>query len=173
MDRPNPRTVRGNVFVYLALGLVMAGCSPAQQAPIAQESNLNGCALPPNESPAARSDLNVFNQPLATCSTSPMTGVYRDGRCATGADDVGVHVVCAEVTDAFLSFTKAQGNDLMTPARGFPGLQAGDRWCLCASRWAEAEAKGVAPPVILQATNARAAEIIGRERLDAHAVKAQ
>jgi uncharacterized protein len=161
------------VSVYLGLGLVMAGCTPAQQVPIAQDANPNACVLPPNESPSKRSDLNVFDQPLATCGTSPMTGVYRDGRCATGADDVGVHVVCAEVTDAFLSFTKAQGNDLMTPARGFPGLRSGDRWCLCASRWAEAEANVVAPPVVMPATNARAVEIIGRERLEAHAVKAQ
>lgn len=157
--------------VCLALGLLVNGCTPAQQTPVAQESNLNGCVLPPQENPSERSDLNVFDQPLATCGTSPMTGVYRDGRCATGADDVGVHVVCAEVTDAFLGFTKAQGNDLVTPARGFPGLRAGDRWCLCASRWAEAEAQGVAPPVIMEATNARAAAMIGRERLDAHARK--
>ena len=100
-----------------------------------------------------------------------MTGVYRDGRCATGPDDVGVHVVCAKVTDEFLRFTVARGNDLVTPARGFPGLRAGDRWCLCAARWAEAEAAGVAPPVVLEATEARALRTIPRRDLDARALR--
>lgn len=101
-----------------------------------------------------------------------MTGVYRDGRCATGPDDHGVHVVCAKITDEFLRFTAARGNDLVTPARGFPGLHAGDRWCLCAARWAEAEAAGVAPPVILEATDSAGLRTLTRRALEAHAIPA-
>ncbi|MBS2013617.1 MAG: DUF2237 domain-containing protein [Deltaproteobacteria bacterium] len=128
----------------------------------------------PSAQPARADDeaRSVVGGELATCGTSPMTGVYRDGRCATGANDVGVHVVCAKVTDEFLRFTAGRGNDLVTPGPGFPGLHAGDRWCLCASRWAEAEAAGVAPPVVLEATHAKAVSIVPRERLEAHAVGA-
>lgn len=151
--------------------LANLACSPTAQAPMTQENSVNGCVLPPKENPSERADRNLLGQTLATCSTAPMTGVYRDGRCATGANDVGVHVVCAEVTEKFLHFTKDQGNDLITPGRNFPGLKAGDRWCLCASRWAEAEANGVAPPVIIEATNARASDLIERKHLDAHAWK--
>jgi uncharacterized protein (DUF2237 family) len=127
--------------------------------------------MPPraDERASDKTARSVDGAPLATCSTAPMTGVYRDGRCATGPDDVGVHVVCAKVTEEFLRFTVARGNDLVTPARGFPGLRAGDQWCLCAARWAEAEAAGVAPPVVLEATEARALRTIPRSNLDAHA----
>lgn len=103
---------------------------------------------------------NVLGGELETCSTSPLTGFYRNGCCDTGADDAGVHVVCAEVTEEFLTYSAEMGNDLSTPRPeyGFPGLVAGDRWCLCASRWQEAFDAGVAPPVVLGATHARALE---------------
>jgi hypothetical protein len=106
-------------------------------------------------------DLNVLGEPLAVCSTSPMTGFYRDGCCATGPEDVGVHTVCAEVTAEFLAFSKSRGNDLSTPRPefGFKGLVSGDRWCLCAGRWQEALAAGKAPRVVLRATHARSLEI--------------
>lgn len=131
----------------------------------------SSCVLPPRAEAKAetRGPANLAGAPLTTCSTAPMTGVYRDGRCATGPDDVGVHVVCAEVTEPFLRFTASRGNDLSTPARGFPGLKPDDRWCLCASRWAEAEAAGVAPPVVLDATEAAALRTIDRQKLEAHA----
>lgn len=98
---------------------------------------------------------NVLGEPLITCSTDPLTGFYRDGCCHTGPEDRGSHVVCAQVTEAFLAFSLSRGNDLITPRPefGFPGLRDGDRWCLCATRWAEAFAAGVAPPVVLQATH--------------------
>jgi uncharacterized protein (DUF2237 family) len=136
------------------------------------------CALPPASSAAARPrdagrarDRNVLGTPLAVCSLAPQTGFYRDGRCATGPDDRGVHVVCAEVTRAFLDFTGARGNDLVTPVPGrFPGLRPGDRWCLCAARWEEARVAGVAPPVVLEATEARALDFIPRAALEAHAL---
>jgi uncharacterized protein len=116
-------------------------------------------------------DLNVLGEPLACCGTAPMTGFYRDGYCRTGRDDLGSHVVAAIVTRDFLDFTRAQGNDLETPhpAYGFPGLKPGDRWCLCALRWKEAEAAGVAPPVRLDATHARALDYIPLETLARYA----
>jgi len=99
-----------------------------------------------------------------------MTGFYRDGLCRTGAGDFGVHVVCAQVTEVFLSYTKAQGNDLSSPTFGFPGLKPGDRWCLCAARWKEALVDGVAPPVVLAATHIKALEWITLDELKQYAI---
>jgi len=101
-----------------------------------------------------------------------LTGFYRDGCCNTGAEDLGAHVVCAEMTDAFLRFSLARGNDLVSaqPEVGFPGLVPGDRWCLCASRWKEALDAGVAPPVVLEATHASALEWVALEDLKAYSV---
>jgi hypothetical protein len=117
---------------------------------------------------------NVLGEPLQPCSTDPTTGFYRTGRCETGPDDTGNHVVCAEMTEAFLRFTKAQGNDLSTPrpAWNFPGLEPGDRWCLCAARWQEALEAGVAPPVLLGATHEKALNTLRLEDLEAHALDA-
>ncbi|MEB3357795.1 MAG: DUF2237 domain-containing protein [Synechococcales bacterium] len=115
---------------------------------------------------------NVLGGELQICCTSPMTGYYRTGRCDTGAGDMGAHVVCAEMTEEFLAFTKARGNDLSTPMPlyNFPGLKPGDRWCLCASRWKEALDAGVAPPVVLEATHASALEYVSVSELKQHAV---
>ncbi|MBN3891602.1 MAG: DUF2237 domain-containing protein [Nostoc sp. JL31] len=115
---------------------------------------------------------NVIDGNLEVCCTSPMTGFHRDGFCRTGGQDFGSHVVCAEVTSEFLEFTKSQGNDLSTavPDFNFPGLKPGDRWCLCASRWQEALEAGVAPPVILSATHARALEVVSLDELKKHAL---
>jgi hypothetical protein len=112
---------------------------------------------------------------LESCCTSPMTGFYRDGVCRTGPGDMGLHIVCAEMTDEFLEFSVERGNDLVTPNPpfGFPGLSPGDRWCLCAQRWQEAFEAGVAPPVVLAATHISALEFIDLENLQAHAVDAQ
>lgn len=115
--------------------------------------------------------LNVLGEDLELCSAEPLTGFYRDGCCNTGADDHGVHVVCALMTDEFLEFSKAAGNDLSTPQPevGFPGLNAGDRWCLCASRWKEAFDAGAAPPVVLAATHASVLEWVELGELRQHA----
>jgi uncharacterized protein (DUF2237 family) len=115
---------------------------------------------------------NVLGGILETCCTSPMTGFYRDGKCNTGGGDFGAHVVCAQMTAAFLAFTKDNGNDLSTPVPGFdfPGLQPGDRWCLCAARWKEALDAGVAPPVALSATHASALEYVSLNELKQHAL---
>lgn len=114
---------------------------------------------------------NVLGTDLQTCSTDPMTGFYRDGCCNTGGSDAGLHVVCAVMTDEFLRFSRARGNDLITPnaAFQFPGLRAGDRWCLCASRWKEAFDAGQAPPVVLEATHVSALEFATLEELRFHA----
>ncbi|MFB2935357.1 DUF2237 family protein [Aerosakkonemataceae cyanobacterium BLCC-F154] len=115
---------------------------------------------------------NVLGGDLQTCCTSPMTGFYRDGKCNTGAGDVGAHIICAQVTEEFLTFSKARGNDLSTPvpAFNFPGLKPGDRWCLCALRWKEALDAGVAPPVILSSTHASAVEYVSLNELKANSL---
>lgn len=115
---------------------------------------------------------NVLGETLETCCTNPVTGFYRDGCCKTGLMDFGSHVICAQVTQEFLEFTKSRGNDLSTPvpAYQFPGLKPGDRWCLCASRWQEALEAGVAPPVILSATHEKALEFVSLEDLRKYAI---
>ena len=115
---------------------------------------------------------NVLGENLALCCSSPIAGFYRDGFCQTGDQDLGIHVICAQVTNEFLDFTKAQGNDLRTPAQmfNFVGLKAGDRWCLCASRWKEALEAGVAPPVDLTATHESALKIVSLEQLQQHSI---
>ena len=115
---------------------------------------------------------NVFGEELKGCSVSPMTGFYRDGCCRTGPQDLGMHVVCTEVTREFLEFSKLRGNDLTTPnpAYDFPGLKPGDRWCLCALRWQEALDSGFAPPVILASTHESVLDVISLEDLKKHAI---
>lgn len=117
---------------------------------------------------------NVLGDELESCSTDPLTGFYRDGCCNTGGEDAGVHVVCAEMTDAFLEFSASVGNDLSTPnpGFGFKGLRAGDRWCLCASRWVEAFEAGAAPRVVLAATHMAMLEFASLDELRAHAASA-
>ncbi|SMF75391.1 hypothetical protein SAMN06265365_12954 [Tistlia consotensis] len=105
---------------------------------------------------------NVLGEPLEPCSHDPVTGFFRDGCCNSGPEDLGSHTVCAEMTEAFLAYSKERGNDLSTPRPefGFPGLKEGDRWCLCALRWREAYASGRAPRVVLASTHERALEVV-------------
>jgi len=112
---------------------------------------------------------NVLGGELEPCSFDPLTGFYRDATCRTGPQDRGMHVVCAEMTEEFLAFSKAVGNDLSTPRPewGFPGLQPGDRWCVCADRWREALEADVAPPVVLEATHVSALEFATLEDFQA------
>lgn len=116
---------------------------------------------------------NVLGSELESCCTNPMTGFYRDGLCNTGAGDLGAHLVCAQMTQEFLDFSKSRGNDLITPnpIYGFPGLKPGDHWCLCASRWQEALQAGVAPPVLLKSTHALALEYVTLDELKANALE--
>lgn len=115
---------------------------------------------------------NVLGSALQLCSDDPVTGFTRTGRCVTGPQDRGSHTVCAVMTDTFLRFSREQGNDLSTPVPeyGFPGLAAGDRWCVCASRWLEAAEAGVAPPVVLEATHEAALKTISLGDLTYHAL---
>ena len=115
---------------------------------------------------------NVLGQDLQLCSLAPMTGYLRTGTCQTGPQDLGSHVVCAQVTERFLEFTKSKGNNLSSPvpAADFPGLKPGDRWCLCALRWKEALEAGVAPPVILEATHEGVLRHVSLEDLKGHAL---
>lgn len=115
---------------------------------------------------------NVLGGTLQTCSTKPMTGFFRDGCCRTGPEDLGTHIVCAIMTEDFLEFSKARGNDLSTPRPewSFPGLKPGDRWCLCVSRWVEAFEEGMAPQVVLEATHAATLEFVNLSDLKKYAV---
>ncbi len=116
-------------------------------------------------------DVNVVGGELLPCSVDPLTGFFRDGCCSTGPEDAGSHTVCVVTTAGFLEFSRSVGNDLSTPRPdwGFAGLQPGDRWCLCASRWLEAYEAGRAPDVVLGATHERALEIVPIEALTARA----
>jgi len=121
---------------------------------------------------SAPAALNVLGQTLVICGCEPMTGWFRDGYCRTNGADLGRHTVCCVVSEGFLAYSRAQGNDLSTPAPqyGFPGLQTGDHWCVCAARWLQAYEDGMAPPVRLEACEASTLEVIPLELLRSHAV---
>ena len=113
---------------------------------------------------------NVLGTELESCCTDPITGYYRDGFCHTGPGDVGLHTVCAQMTEEFLRFSYEHGNDLITPRPDmqFPGLKPGDKWCVCVTRWQEALEAGKACPVFLSATHSSAIEFVSMEDLNAH-----
>ena len=115
---------------------------------------------------------SVLDETLSVCSLSPMTGFTRNGCCETGPQDIGAHTVCVVVTEEFLAFSKEHGNDLTTPVPefGFTGLKPGDRWCLCAARWEEAFQAGVAPPVVMRATNVKTLDVVDFAALSSHAL---
>jgi len=115
---------------------------------------------------------NVLGTPLEPCGFDPVTGFYRDGCCNTGPQDLGVHTVCAVVTEEFLETSARLGNDLSTPMAqyGFPGLKPGDRWCVCAGRWLEVQRAGAACPIVLECTHEATLEIVPFDILLAHAV---
>ena len=119
--------------------------------------------------------LNVLGGNLQTCCTTPLTGFYRNGRCDTGPEDSGVHTVCIKVTDDFLAYSLAHGNDLVTPMPqwNFPGLQAGDCWCLCADRWKQALDAGVAPKIRLAATHEATLQHVSLDDLIKYAIDKQ
>ncbi len=115
---------------------------------------------------------NVLGGPLGVCSEAPVTGFFRTGCCDTSPEDIGRHTVCIVASEEFLAFSKARGNDLSTPRPeyDFPGVQPGQRWCLCAARWREALQAGKAPQVMLNATNEATLDIVSLEDLKRHAV---
>jgi len=118
---------------------------------------------------------NVLGGELQACCFSPVTGFYRDGHCKTAPDDIGTHVICAQVTQAFLEFSRSQGNDLIAPEPlyNFPGLRPGDRWCLCAFRWREAMLADAAPLIVLEATHEKALQFVPLEVLLKYALDVQ
>ncbi|MBM78413.1 MAG: hypothetical protein CL846_08015 [Crocinitomicaceae bacterium] len=116
---------------------------------------------------------NIFGEPLITCSNNPLTGYFRTGCCETDNSDYGMHTVCVVTTKEFLDFSKSIGNDLSTPIPeyGFPGIRAGDKWCLCALRWKEALENNCAPKVVLEATNEKTLDVISMDQLIKYAHK--
>lgn len=140
--------------------------------PISKRMTMSRSASQP--SPVSSRPKNVLGTELECCCLSPRTGFYRDGFCQTGEQDIGRHTVCAIVTEEFLHFSNSRGNDLMTPnpAYGFPGLKAGDKWCLCALRWKEAfdaekgGLRGVTPKVFLAATHANTLDYVSLDDLE-------
>lgn len=116
---------------------------------------------------------NVLGSALQLCSNQPLTGFTRTGCCETGIDDSGSHTICAQMTDEFLAFSISRGNDLSTPRPeyGFSGLVAGDRWCVCASRWLEASEAGFAPPVVLEACHIKCLDIVSLADLKYHELR--
>lgn len=122
--------------------------------------------------PGRGNQLNVLGGPLLTCSDAPLTGFFRDGCCNTSEDDFGSHTICVVLTEVFLAYSKELGNDLSTPRPefDFPGLKAGQRWCLCAARWVEAYRAGKAPKVSLNSTNQAALEVVSLDLLKQHAI---
>ena len=172
-----PQSTRQNAVSSSSLACLGIGPKqPNPTSPRIQDQDMNqphSKESPQTQALSPRGDRNVLGEPLQQCCTSPLTGFERDGFCHTGPHDRGIHVVCAEMTEAFLEYTRARGNDLSTPIPryGFPGLKPGDRWCLCAARWAEAERAGVAPPVHLEATQEKALTIIPLDVLKKYALK--
>ena len=116
---------------------------------------------------------NIFGEPLKICCKNPMTGYFRDGLCRTGIGDTGTHTVCAVMTEDFLKFSASKGNDLITPMPyyQFPGLKVGDKWCLCVTRWIQAEKAGKAPKLILEATHEKTLEYTSLNLLVKYAFK--
>lgn len=129
-------------------------------------------SIEPRRGGFGKQSRNVFGGALEVCSSSPMTGFFRNGCCDTSAEDLGSHTVCVVMTETFLEFSRSKGNDLSTPvpAFGFPGLKEGDRWCLCAPRWQEALEAGLAPRVVLRATHEAALEYCTLADLKRHAI---
>ena len=168
---------QGPFLSLLALLSLATGCArdPRGAAPgasaLASAPSSESCPLPPKLVVGREDDRNLDGQKLESCSGDPLTGYFRDGLCSTGEEDTGRHVVCAKMTGEFLEYTRSQGNDLVTPRAGFPGLSPGQRWCVCASRWREAHEAGVAPPVVVAATHARAAALVPAETLRMHVVE--
>ena len=158
------------LLMSTSLMMCAIGCQNVKTVHAETNCLLETCNQPErNPHPEAQS---VDGTALQSCSKQPLTGFFRDSYCRTDAQDRGVHVVCAEMTDAFLEYTKSMGNDLSTPAPryGFAGLKAGDRWCLCAARWYEAYLADRAPPVFLDGTDQKALEIVPKSVLESQAL---
>ena len=140
----------------------------AQLTPAAASSSPSASATA-NETNPSHSGLSLLGTPLAPCSSAPLTGYHRDSYCRHDPSDGGRHLICALLTDRFLTYSQQRGNDLITPRPGFAGLTDGQKWCVCVERWKEALQAGVAPGVVLEATNARAEDAVSKQALLNHA----
>ena len=135
------------------------------------QSDNNCNPAPPTQQEESVGHLNVYGKALIPCCYEPLTGYFRDGFCRTDQRDHGVHTVCAVMTQDFLEYSKSRGNDLMTATSYFPGLKAGDKWCLCVSRWKEAYDAGYAPNVYLDATHIKSLDVVPLTILEKHAIQ--
>ena len=158
-------------YAILFIMLSFAGFASAQQCekPYKNTKKTSKKTEKKMDATKVSAQLNVLGEALQPCCFNPMTGYTRNGSCETVDNDYGVHVICANLTTEFLEYSKVQGNDLMTPTPYFPGLKAGDQWCLCAVRWREALQAGVAPPVVLGSTHQKALQFVTLEDLKSHA----
>ena len=159
-----------SIILFLFVSMITLGQNKTREKNCLISKETKTSAV--NKNKMSKKEKNVLGSDLEIASLNPLTGFYRNGFCSTGSDDMGIHVVAAVLTDEFLNYSKSKGNDLITPnlKYGFPGLKPGDIWCLCANRWKEALKAGVAPPVILKATNEKALEIISLDDLKSHVV---
>lgn len=159
--------LQSNFLLYIKILLLLLMVNTFALAQAKPKENCGNIKTKSKINMTKTSQVNVLNTPLTLASTNPMTGFYRNGYCQTGANDAGLHVVAAVVTDAFLKYSLSKGNDLISayPANNFPGLKAGDTWCLCVLRWKEAFDAGIAPPVLLEATNLKALQYVTLEQL--------
>jgi uncharacterized protein len=156
-------------YILISMLLLFANIATAQQCEKPHKSTKKATKkMTPQAIKTVNAQLNVLGEALQPCCFNPLTGYTRNGSCETIENDYGVHVICANLTIEFLEYSKAQGNDLMTPTAYFPGLKAGDQWCLCAVRWREALVAGVAPPVVLASTHQKALQFVTLEDLKAH-----
>jgi uncharacterized protein (DUF2237 family) len=159
--------------LFYVLFLLKVSWAAAQDKNISKENCLITTSTNLKAKAVKSSQKNVLGSDLQLASINPMTGFFRNGYCETNPSDGGVHVVAAVVTDEFLKYSLSKGNDLISayPSSGFPGLKAGDVWCLCANLWKEALKAGVAPPVILESTNIKALNFVTLDQLKNNAVK--
>lgn len=155
------------IFLLITSLTIIVNVSFSQSKTTSEENCLITNSKHLKKNTTKMNQLNVLGTELKLASINPLTGFYRNGYCSTDANDRGVHVVAAVVTEEFLNYSFSKGNDLISafPANGFPGLKPGDVWCLCALRWKEAFNAGVAPPVLLEATNSKALEYVTLEEL--------
>ena len=156
-----------SIFVlalFTALNLSAQTC----EKPVKRQKKSEKMTISTNET---KQQLNILGEKLQPCCFEPLTGYTRNGSCETIDNDYGNHVICATVSQEFLDFSKSKGNDLMSSTPYFPGLKAGDKWCLCALRWREALEAGVAPPVNIASTHSKALQFVSLEDLKKHAVR--
>ena len=156
-----------SIFIFTLFSVLNLSAQTCEK-PVKRQKNTSKMTKTTNET---KQQLNILGEKLQPCCFEPLTGFTRNGSCETIDNDYGNHVICATVSQEFLDFSKSKGNDLMSSTSYFPGLKAGDKWCLCALRWREALEAGVAPPVNIASTHNKALQFVSLDDLMKHAVK--